>query len=340
MTAFLSMRARVACALLILALTPLTVSGALAAQAFGPGVAPPERAPVVMVGDRLVNIAYHLGVIPQAMSIRGDIWTFGRTLARTSSMILGCPNYIVRRDPDIVPRTLRETGIRRVLVEHTPGFDRHKPVRDPMNLIPLLETSGVADDLGVVVEVVDFTQGLEPAIRQIGALLDRTEAAEELIQARAAALQAAQARISGGLAGKRVVILNGVHQDATGKGFVRVELPGGYADDFLLEPLGLTNAGGGFVEAGATAKHGFAMANTLLPLKTIQPDVLVLTGDADAVLRKLARERRRDPAFATIPAIASGAVVALPAYYDSNVIEYPAVLGRWAVTLQAVTPGS
>jgi len=332
MTALFSMRARVITTVMALALVPMAATGALAAK-MGPGMAPPERQPVVMVGDRLVNVAYHLGVIPQAMSIRGDIWDFGRTLARTSSMILGCPQYIVAKDPDIVPRTLRQSGIRSVLVEHTPGFDRHKPVRDPMNVVPVLEASGVVEDLGVSVEVVDFSEGVVPAIRQIGTLIDRTEEAEALVATYEADLESARAALPTAPSGTTVVVLSGVHQDATGKGFVRVELPGGYADTFLLEPMGLTNAGRGFVEAGAAAKHGFATVGSLAPLADIRPDILVLTGDADAVQRKLMRAGARNPAFAEIPAIANGAVFALPAYYDSNVIEYPAVLRRWAVTL-------
>ncbi|MBB4265723.1 hypothetical protein GGD89_001347 [Roseospira visakhapatnamensis] len=317
-------------AALTLALVTAVTATTAAAK---PGTPPPERQDVIMIGDRLVNVAYHLGVVPRAMSIRGDAWSFGRTLAKTSTMILGCPQYIVARDPEIVPRTLRETGIRRVLIEHTPGFDRLKPVRDPMKAVSMLRESGVLDDLDVSVEVVAFGDGLDAAIRRVGALLDRTEQAEALISRRAAALEAALARLPTAEPGTTVVILNGVHQDANGKGFVRVEVPGGYSDAFLLEPMGLTNAGGAFVEAGATVRHGFATVGSLAPLTAIRPDVLVLTGDADAVQRKLLAARRQDPALAEIPAIASGHVFALPAYVDSSVIEYPTVLRRWASTL-------
>jgi hypothetical protein len=67
------------------------------------------------------------------------------------------------------------------------------------------------------------------------------------------------------------------------------------------------------VEAGAAAKHGFATVGSLAPLVDIRPDVLVLTGDADAVHRRLMQAGARDPAFAAIPAFADGAVFALPA---------------------------
>ncbi len=334
MIAVTSVRTRV-CATLIVLVAVLMIASTGVAAKVRPGMPPPERQDVVMIGDRLVNVAYHLGVVPRAMSIRGDVWAFGRTLAETSSMILGCPHYIVAKDPEIVPRTLGETGIRRVLIEHTPGFDRLKPFRDPMNAVPMLEKSGVLDELDVTVEVVAFGSGLEPAIRRVGALVGRTEQAEALARAYATQMETVRARLPAAGADTEVVILNGVHQHDTGRGFVRVELPGGYADAFLLEPLGLTNVGGTFVEAGAMARHGFAMVVSLAPLKTIQPDVLVATGDADVVQRKLAAARQRDPAFAEIPAIANGAVFALPAYVDSGVIEYPAVLRRWAVTLAA-----
>lgn len=300
-----------------------------------PGDAPPERAEVLMIGDRLVNVAYHLGVVPRALSIRGDVWPFGRTLARTTSIIMGCPGYIARRDPEMVPRILRETGVKRILIEHSPEFDRLKPQRDPMHVVPVLEQSGVLEDLGVTVEIVDFGEGIDAAITQVGALLDRADKAEALIHRRTSALDRATKGLPLTEAGGSVVILNGVHQSATGKGFVRVELPGGYADTFLLEPLGLTNAGGAFVEAGAKARHGFATVRALDLLKTIRPDALVLTGDADAVQRALMAAMAKDPALAEIPALARGAVVSLPAYVDSSVIEYPAVLQRWAVTIQA-----
>jgi len=313
------------------------VLGALVAlpATAAPGKAPPERAEVIMIGDRLVNVAYHLGVVPRALSIRGDVWPFGRTLAKTTSIIMGCPGYIAKRDPEMVPRILRETGVKRILIEHSPEFDRLKPQRDPMTVIPVLEASGVLEDLGVTVEIVDFGEGIDAAITRVGALLDRADKAEALIHRRTSALDRANNGLPLTEAGGSVVILNGVYQSATGKGFVRVELPGGYADTFLLEPLGLTNAGGAFVEAGAKAQHGFATVRTLDLLKTISPDALVLTGDADAVQRALIKAMARDPALADIPAIARGAVVTLPAYVDSNVIEYPTVLQRWSVTLAA-----
>lgn len=298
------------------------------------GKAPPERVPIVMVGDRLVNVAWHLGVVPEAMSIRGDFWTFGRTLAKTTTTILGCPNYIVKKHPEMVPQVLRETGIDTVLVEKTVPFDRIKPQRDPMKLLPVLAKAGVADELGTKIEVIDFTGDLDAAIRQVGAALDREEAAEKLVAKRAEELEAVLDLLP--LQGPipRVVVLDGTFMRETGKAFVRVHLPGAYTDDFLLAPLGAENVGAALAKEG---EKGFAMLPRLDKLAEVQPDVIVMTGDSDAVQRKLAEAVKRNPGMVTaVPALARNAVLSLPAYYDSEVIEYPAVLGRWATAFASL----
>ncbi|MBK1637036.1 ABC transporter substrate-binding protein [Rhodovulum adriaticum] len=323
--------------ILLVALSLLSPPGPGLAQQVHPGKAPPERVPAVMVGDRLVNVAWHLGVVPAAMSVRGDLWAFGRTLANTSSMILGCPGYIVMKDPEIVPRTLRTQGIKTVLVEHSAPFDRTKPQRDPMRLLPVLEQAGVAEELGTQVTVIDFTGHIDDAIRQVGVALNRETAAEALIAERAAALETVSARLP--LAGPRlrVLVLDGTVQGATGKAFVRAHLPGGYTDDFLLTPLGAENA---TAAPGLKGKHGFAPVPRLDVLAEWQPDVIVMTGDADAVQRKLAEALARNPDMGTsVPALANHALLALPAYYDSAVIDYPQILGRWAAAFTSLRGG-
>ncbi|MFO7840300.1 MAG: hypothetical protein R6X08_12475 [Desulfosalsimonadaceae bacterium] len=44
-------------------------------------------------------------------------------------------------------------------------------------------------------------------------------------------------QIEGLSKGGRVVILNGIYQQKTGRVMLRAEAPGGYADQFILEPL-------------------------------------------------------------------------------------------------------
>ncbi|OLS42875.1 ABC transporter substrate-binding protein [Rhodovulum sulfidophilum] len=307
------------------------------AQPVYPGMAPPERVPAVMVGDRVVNVAWHLGVVPEAMSVRGDLWAFGRTLANTSSMILGCPGYIVMKDPDIVPRILREKGLEQVLVERSDPFDRTRPHRDPMNLLPILEEAGIAADPGGKITVIDFTAGLEAAIRQIGAVLGREAQAEDLIAARRAQLDAVMAGLPLDRPGLNVLILDGRVGDETAQTFVRAHLPGGYVDDFLLTPLGVQNAAGPLADQGL---DGFAALAGLDGLEALRPDVIVMTGESDAVQRQLAEALARHPDLASsVPALANHALISLPAYYDSAVVDYPRILGRWAAAFTSLIEG-
>lgn len=43
---------------------------------------------------------------------------------------------------------------------------------------------------------------------------------------------------------KTVVILRSTYQAATSNTFLQIEAPGGYADRFLLKPMGIENVGG------------------------------------------------------------------------------------------------
>lgn len=310
----------------------LLLATAAVAAPVKPDHEPPERVDALMVGDRLIDVAYNLGVIPRVMSFRCDVWPFGRVIAQTAARFIGCPHYIVKMNPQIVPDTLRKMNIKRVLIERSAQFDPENPSRDPMNLVPLLERDGVAQGLGVTVEIVDFSGGVEAAVLQLGRLLDREARAAVLLEQRHRVLAEVKERAPRSLAGKRVIVLEGVYQPDTAKAFVRVELPGGVSDRFLLEPLGLINAGSGFAQ-GEKAGGGFSMVRSLAPLLRIDPDMLILTGDADAVQRLLARETLRDHALKSVKALVSGAVFALPAYKDSGVIEYPQTLRRWASAL-------
>ncbi len=56
----------------------------------------PEKADVIIIGDRLVDIAYNLGVLPAAMSVRCSLWPLCDTLKNTTQ-VLGCPNCLQKK---------------------------------------------------------------------------------------------------------------------------------------------------------------------------------------------------------------------------------------------------
>jgi len=312
---------------------------AILAIANGPaGAAAPEpaeriRAEVILVGDRLVDVAYHLGVVPAALSARAAMWPLARELGRTSSRLLGCPKCVTVKTPDAIPQAIKELGIRRVLIEKSPRFCLYEPKVNPEKVADLLAKRQDIEKLGVTVEFVDFGNGLDTAIRRTAKLLDREGPAEKLIAEHNETQSRVRAKLPDAQTGKTVVILDGIYQEQTGKTFVRVEAPGGYSDRFLLEPLGLRNGAGAFLDGGAKPSKGHVVVRKLDGLLAARPDMIAITGDADAVQRLLRRERKRLPEMKEIPALRDGAVFALPRYIDSGIIEYPLVLQRWAKAL-------
>jgi len=293
---------------------------------------PPEKMPVIIVGDRVVDIAYNLRVLPAAMSVRGGLWPMSSTL-KTVSQILGCPQCIVSANPKIVPETAKKLGISRIIIEKHPQFCLYRPKMNPVNVVPLLEGTDLK------IEYVDFAEGLDSAIRQTAKLLGRESKAEALIERYHTELAAAKNNLPKTRSGKKVIIFSGIYQASTGKSFLRLEAPGGYSDRFLLEPLGCINVGDRFNPGNAKVGEGYYPVQkkkgmmALDPLITANPDVIVAVGDALALQMSIVDNLKVNPKLAQVTALKNGAVYSLPSYCDSSVIEYPAILSKWTAAL-------
>ncbi|RZB33449.1 MAG: hypothetical protein SRB2_04002 [Desulfobacteraceae bacterium Eth-SRB2] len=286
----------------------------------------PRRIKAIMVGDRLVDIAFNLGVLPEAMSVRCSMWPMCKQLLNTSQM-LGCPKCIVDRIPNIVPDTAKKRGIKRIIIEKHPNFCIYKPKVKPANIVPLLKGKGLS------IEYVDFSDGLESAIRQTANLLGCQPKADALIKRYNKAMAKAKDCLPKEKPGKKVVIINGTYQGSTGKSFLRVEMPSGYSDRFMLDPTGCINVGDILKSETKKVDKGHFLIRKLNALAKAEPDIIVMTGDAFAVQKALASAVRKNPALANVPAIKDLAIYSLPFYGDSSVIEYPAVLRQWIAAL-------
>ena len=286
----------------------------------------PEKIKVIMIGDRLVDVAFNLGVLPEAMSVRCSLWPMCKQLLNTSQ-VLGCPKCIVDRIPNIVPDTANKRGIKRIIIEKHPNFCIYKPKVKPANVVPLLEGKGLT------IEYVDFSQGLESAIHQTARLLNRESMAKPLIARYKKAMAKATSTLPKVKLNKRVLIINGTFQRSTGKSFLRIEAAGGYSDQYLLEPLGCINVGDVLKPQKKKVDKGHFMIRKLDGLVKANPDVIVMTGHALAVQRALSAAVKKHPAIANVPAIKSLAIYSLPFYADSSVIEYPAILRQWTDAL-------
>ncbi|MBW2607789.1 MAG: ABC transporter substrate-binding protein [Deltaproteobacteria bacterium] len=286
----------------------------------------PDKIKVIMVGDRLVDVAFNLGVLPEAMSVRCSMWPMCKQLLNTSQL-LGCPNCIVNKNPSIVPNTAKKRGIKRIIIEKHPNFCIYKPKVKPANVVPLLEGKGLT------IEYVDFSNGLESAIRQTAKLLGCQSKANALIHRFNKAMAKAKKGLPKAKPGKKVVIINGTYQSATGKTFLRVEMPGGYSDRFLLDPIGCVNVGDVLKSENKKVNKGHFSIRKLDALTIAKPDVIVMTGNPFAVQKALAAAVKKNPALANVPAIKNTAIYSLPFYADSSVIEYPAILRQWTDAL-------
>ena len=286
----------------------------------------PEKIKVIMVGDRLVDVAFNLGVLPEAMSVRCSMWPMCKELINTSQ-ILGCPKCIVDKTPSIVPNTAKKRGIKRIIVEKHPNFCIYKPKVKPANVVSLLKGKGLT------IEYVDFSNGLESAIRQTAKLVGCQSKADALIDRYNKALAKAKKGLPKAKLGKKVVIINGTYQSATGKTFLRIEMPGGYSDSFLLHPLGCVNVGDVLKSENKKVDKGHFPIRKLDALLKAKPDVIVMTGNPFAVQKALAAAVKKNPALANVPAIKDTAIYSLPFYADSSVIEYPAILRQWTDAL-------
>jgi hypothetical protein len=286
----------------------------------------PERIKAIMVGDRLVDVAFNLGVLPEAMSVRCSMWPMCKKLLNTSQ-VLGCPKCIVDRIPNIVPDTAKKRGIKRIIIEKHPNFCIYKPKVKPANVVPLLK------GMDLTIEYVDFSQGLESAIHQTAKLLGCQSRAEPLIERYHKAMAKAKSCLPKSGLGKKVVIISGTYQSATGKTFLRVELPGGYSDSFLLDQIGCINVGGILKSENKKVDKGHFMIRKLDALARAKPDIIVMTGNPFAVQKALAAAVKKNPALANVPAIKDLAIYSLPFYGDSSVIEYPIILRQWTDAL-------
>ncbi len=292
---------------------------------------PPERIDAIMIGDRVVDIAYHLGVLPRAMSVRGSQWDMAKKL-KISSQILGCPMFTTVKKKETIPNAMKKFGIKRIIVEKNDSFCLYKPKVKPANIADILKGTNA------VIEYVDFTKGLEPAVRQTAKLLGKEGQADVLLEQYQNRLAKARKELPKNL-GKKVLIINGTYQKGTGKTALRVEAPGLYSDRFFLEPMGCTNVGDAFKPANGKMDKGYYAVRKkkggmiLDPLIKADPDIIVITGNSYAVEKNLYAYLKTHPDLAHVPAIKNMAVYHLPLYVDSSVLEFPDILMQWGMAL-------
>lgn len=284
-----------------------------------------EKIKAIIIGDRLVDIAYNLGVVPEAMSVR--CWC-GLSEKLSTVQLLGCPRRVVMKEKETVAKTAAKKGIKRIMIEKNENFDIYlPPAAYPIKIVPRLKEKGLQ------VELVDFSKGIESAIRQTGKFLNLEEKAEALIATYKSDLRKSKSKMPPKKLGKKVLILKGILIKKSGKGFIQVVAQDGYADRFFLEPMGCTNVGELVNSEGIKAQKGHFPLRKLENIINAQPDVIIITGKSFAVEKMLQKALKKNPSLREVPAVKNYEIYSLPGYMDEWIIEYPYILRLWISAL-------
>jgi ABC-type Fe3+-hydroxamate transport system substrate-binding protein len=279
-----------------------------------------EKKNLIIIGDRVVDIAYNLGVIPVGLSARCSMWPMCEKI-KVIGQPVGCPGCLSKGKTAKLKNLVKQKNIKLALVEKSDPFCILVPKANPMDSVEILQK------LGVKVQIIDFKNGVVSAIQQTAQALGKKEQGETLKKDFEKALAKLSQKKKDLKIAKKVVVLNGVYQAATGKSFIRVEVPGGYTDRFILTPLGCKNVGATLAK-GRKALKGYVGLRRLRDLSAAKPDVIVITGDATGVQKALAKQVAKNPELGRIP------VYSLPGYIDSSVIERPAIVSKWIWALK------
>ncbi|WDP92763.1 MAG: ABC transporter substrate-binding protein [Desulfobacter sp.] len=305
----------------VICLGLLAAAPAAWAKKFDP---PLKKADLLIAGERVMDIAAALGVAPRAFVGRYSLWEGGGYLGKVTQL-LGCPVKACKKSPSTVPNALERMKIHQVIIEKSPEYCLYKP-----GVSPECIRKGIEGRQGLTIDTVDFSQGLEAAVTQTASLLGVSgDRAAAVMDAYRKDMEIARQNVQKVAPGKRVVILTGTFQKSTGKSFLRVEAAGGYTDKYLLAPLKAENVGDAMAKNAKRAKGHFTIRK-LGSLAAVNPDIIVITGDAPAVHKALNRAVAKHPRLAGVNALKNSAVYVLPAYRDCGPLEYPDKLNKWA----------
>jgi ABC-type Fe3+-hydroxamate transport system substrate-binding protein len=316
---FYNSAAFLAAVMLILTIAPFKVSASPQAT--------PEKADVIIIGDRLVDIAYNLGVIPAAMSVRCSLWPMCKTLT-SASQVLGCPNCLKKKKAKPLITFAQKHRINKVIIEKGTPFCALVPELHPEDMAGMLRQKGFS------VTVVAYSNDLGQTVKQMASLLGKEDKASQLLQTYEKNLAKTMENIEGKTFAKRVVILNGIFQKSSGKSFLRVESPGAYSDKFLLSVLKSTNVGNELVSPDKKPTKGHFTIRKLDSLVAALPDAIIITGDGFAIQKALSCALADNPDLLKVPALRNQAIYNLPGFIQSSLVEYPSILAQWAFVLK------
>lgn len=271
-----------------------------------------ETVNAVFISDRITDIAYHLGVVPVAHCGCCN-WPMARKELSTVAG-LGCYGCAT---VDSVIKKAGKHNVRMILIEDG-RVTKFKDWNWKDKYFEPLEKRGYE------VYAISFSKGIPQAILDIGKLLHREEKAGELAAKYTRDLEKTMKAISASGSGKKILILQGV-----GRRGIRVETPDGYAEQYLIGPLGCINVGNLVRGRDVEVTKGYFVLDNWQAIVGANPDIIVKYGNVCTVEEGLVRALKKYPDLSNVTAIKNHAVYTMPSYTGSSVIEYPQILRAW-----------
>jgi len=276
---------------------------------FNPGC---ETVNAIFISDRITDVAYRLGVVPVAYCAR-CCWPMTQKELSTVTR-LGCYKCATI---DSIIKTADKHKVRLILIEDG-EVTIHKNWNWTNKFLEPLKKHGYD------VHTISFSKGVPQAILEIGKLLDREEKSSRVTAEYTRVLEKTMKAISASRTNKKILILQGL-----GRRGVRVEIPGGYTEEYLIKPLGCINVGNLVKGQDTKVDKGYFLLEDWQAILRANPDIIVKYGNACTVEKGLVRALRKYPELSAVTAIKKHAVYTLPSYIGSSVTQYPHILRAW-----------
>lgn len=285
-----------------------------------------ETKEVYVAGERVVSVMYHLGIVPKYWSGRKADWEKAKNIEAGSSF-RGCVKGLVGPKKENAKKFVQSLKDCPVLVEVVKTPDLYLPKLTSEKVVSTIQ------EFGKKPVTIDFTKGIESAVLETGRYFGLEQKANDKILFYKKSLSRAMKQINQAPKNKKVVVLSGIYQDETGKGFVRAELSGGYSDQ-ILSLANSKNCNSNFFTKeeikNASAGHIIIRKDKIREIVLSNPDLIVATGDSFAVeneiYKSLSNEEQKNLNLK---------IFSLPSYTDADPLSYPSVVMKWAAALKA-----
>ncbi len=284
----------------------------------------------VFIGDRILDIANTVGVMPKYAAARYSQWPKSKSF---KTQKLGCPNRVLRKQKQTIPNLIDNEGVKKIVIEDTGQYCLF--VKD----ISLSEIYEIVKGKDVEITVFDFKDGNKKGIIELSKYLGKEKEGIALADKYEKEMAEAEASMKTVKKGKKVVVFK-CFLDKEDNLIVLAESPDFYTDRIFLNDFGAVNVSLKLNTKNDDYSHGFFQVSDLTPLTKANPDIIILHGPDKGKKRikeefkKLAKSNEE---FAKIPAIKNKAIAdSLPLYIGNDVADGPRMIKRWVKFFKSI----